>query len=152
MSYLEIYNEEVRDMLGKDPKAQLKLREDQSGGTYADGLSKFVASSAADMFKFLEIGRKNRAVGATAMNAGSSRSHSIFTIQVASSEVDERGNELSRVGKLNLVDLAGSERAAKTGATGERFTEGVKVREAAATVQRTRWACSPFPRIAARAH
>lgn len=79
------------------------------------------------MFKFLEIGRKNRAVGATSMNAGSSRSHSIFLITIASSMADEKGNDHARVGKLNLVDLAGSERAGKTGAEAERFKEGVKI-------------------------
>ena len=61
------------------------------------------------------------------MNAGSSRSHAIFTIIVECAEVDEKRGEHIRVGKLNLVDLAGSERQSKTGATGHRLKEATKI-------------------------
>jgi hypothetical protein len=70
----------------------------------------------------LQVGKKNRMVGATAMNADSSRSHSIFTITVEAvrrAEGQAEGQGTIRMGKLNLVDLAGSERQSKTGATGE---------------------------------
>lgn len=63
----------------------------------------------------MSLGWKNRSVGATLMNADSSRSHSIFTIQLEMATVDESGEEHIKAGKLNLVDLAGSERQAKTG-------------------------------------
>ena len=66
-------------------------------------------------------GSQNRSVGATLMNADSSRSHSIFTIYVETCEVGADGKEHIRAGKLNLVDLAGSERQAKTGATGKIY-------------------------------
>lgn len=72
----------------------------------------------------LQTGKRNRKVGATAMNAQSSRSHAIFTITVEMSESDSDGQEHIRVGKLNMVDLAGSERATKTGAQGVRLQEG----------------------------
>ena len=67
----------------------------------------------------MEIGSKNRSVGATLMNVDSSRSHSIFSIDIEMMEADGSG---IRAGKLNLVDLAGSERQSKTGATGKNTT------------------------------
>ena len=89
-----------------------------------------LAPAVSDIKQVLEVGKRNRSVGATKMNLGSSRSHSVFTITIESTMRDERGDEHVRVGKLNLVDLAGSERATKTGATGDRFKEGVKVKGA----------------------
>lgn len=75
----------------------------------------------------MDKGNKNRSTGATLMNADSSRSHSIFTINVEMCEKDTEGEEHYRVGKLNLVDLAGSERQSKTGATGDRLKEATKI-------------------------
>ncbi len=80
-----------------------------------------------DCEKLMDKGNKNRSTGATLMNADSSRSHSIFTINVEMCEKDNEGEEHYRVGKLNLVDLAGSERQSKTGATGERLKEANKI-------------------------
>ena len=73
-----------------------------------------VVKSAADMNGFLTLGKAQRHTGATAMNADSSRSHSIFTIIVECKETAANGDASIRVGKLNLVDLAGSERQSKT--------------------------------------
>ena len=76
----------------------------------------------------MDKGNKNRATGATLMNADSSRSHSIFTINVEMCEKSsEDGEEHYRLGKLNLVDLAGSERQSKTGASGDRLKEATKI-------------------------
>ena len=76
----------------------------------------------------MNIGNKNRSVGSTLMNERSSRSHSIFSITIETSEVlDDDGKEHIRVGKLHLVDLAGSERQVKTGATGDRLKEATKI-------------------------
>lgn len=75
----------------------------------------------------LKIGMKNRSVGATNMNAVSSRSHSLFQITIERSELGADGKQHIRAGKLNLVDLAGSERIAKTGATGDRLKEATKI-------------------------
>ena len=72
----------------------------------------------------MELGSKNRAVGATLMNVDSSRSHSIFSIDIEMMEVAEDGREKLRAGRLNLVDLAGSERQSKTGSTGMEEREG----------------------------
>lgn len=72
-------------------------------------------NNVVDCEKVMSIGWKNRSVGSTLMNADSSRSHSIFTIQLEMATIDESGEEHIKAGKLNLVDLAGSERQAKTG-------------------------------------
>ncbi|CAD5117991.1 DgyrCDS6732 [Dimorphilus gyrociliatus] len=126
-SYLEIYNEEIRDLLGKDSKKKLDLKEHPEKGVYVAGLSLHPCKSVIDCQKIMEKGWDNRSVGATLMNKDSSRSHSIFTIHLERSEVDESGEEHIRAGKLNLVDLAGSERQGKTGATGDRLKEATKI-------------------------
>ncbi|XP_054193826.1 kinesin-like protein KIF17 isoform X14 [Homo sapiens] len=126
-SYLEIYNEDVRDLLGADTKQKLELKEHPEKGVYVKGLSMHTVHSVAQCEHIMETGWKNRSVGYTLMNKDSSRSHSIFTISIEMSAVDERGKDHLRAGKLNLVDLAGSERQSKTGATGERLKEATKI-------------------------
>jgi len=120
-SYFEIYNEEVRDLLSQTPQRSLDLKESADSGVYVKGLTDVVVKSVSEINDVLQRGHKNRSVGATLMNAGSSRSHSIFSIVVECCSSDGQ-NEHIRVGKLNLVDLAGSERQSKTGATGKRLT------------------------------
>ena len=122
-SFLEIYNEEVRDLLAKDPKNKLDLKEDNDRGVYVKDLTSYVVKGATEMENVLLAGKKNRSVGATLMNQDSSRSHSIFTIVIESSAEGSDGSRHIRAGKLNLVDLAGSERQSKTGATGDRLKE-----------------------------
>ena len=129
-SFLEIYNENVRDLLGKDQTRRCDLKEDPDKGVYVKDLTTFVVKSVAEIRKLHEVGKKNRSVGATLMNADSSRSHSIFTVTIETSEVNEGEAEEDahiRVGKLNMVDLAGSERQAKTGSTGDRLKEATKI-------------------------
>ncbi|XDA73246.1 hypothetical protein R6Z07F_003522 [Ovis aries] len=126
-SYLEIYNEDVRDLLGTDAKQKLELKEHPEKGVYVKGLSIHTVRSVAQCERIVEAGCKNRSVGCTLMNKDSSRSHSIFTISIEIYAVDERGKDHLRAGKLNLVDLAGSERQSKTGATGERLKEATKI-------------------------
>ena len=134
-SYLEIYNEEIRDLLNKR-SAKLELR-DKDTGVYVKDLSTFVVKTPDDMMKVFTEGNVNRHVGATNMNEHSSRSHSVFTITVESSEMDEQGEGHIRVGKLNIVDLAGSERQSKTGATGERLKEATKINLSLSTLCHT---------------
>ncbi|XP_055253152.1 kinesin-like protein KIF17 isoform X2 [Moschus berezovskii] len=126
-SYLEIYNEDVRDLLGPDAKQKLELKEHPEKGVYVKGLSMHTVHSVAQCERIMETGWKNRSVGYTLMNKDSSRSHSIFTISIEIYAVDERGKDHLRAGKLNLVDLAGSERQSKTGAAGERLKEATKI-------------------------
>ncbi|CAH8574567.1 unnamed protein product [Schistosoma bovis] len=128
-SFLEIYNEEVRDLLGHDYRAKLELKENPDKGVYVAGLSMHKITSVAECQNIMVRGWKNRSTGATLMNADSSRSHSIFTIYLEM--IDRSDNLLDynhiRAGKLNLVDLAGSERQTKTGVTGDRFKEATKI-------------------------
>ncbi|CAO1400372.1 unnamed protein product [Diamesa serratosioi] len=132
VSYLEIYNENVRDLLNNDASNNLKLKENPSDGVIVENLSEYPVHNVAECENLLLAGAKNRKVGATLMNAGSSRSHSIFIINVEqiSKSTNEHGEIVNcaiRKGKLNLVDLAGSERQNKTGATGERLKEATKI-------------------------
>nr|AEG74528.1 kinesin-2 motor subunit FLA8 [Dunaliella salina] len=128
-SFLEIYNEEVRDLLSKDPKNKLDVKEHKESGVYVKGLNAFVVKSVPELQNVLAVGDKNRSTGATQMNQDSSRSHSIFSITIEGMDKNAAANSEGhiRVGKLNLVDLAGSERQSKTGATGDRLKEATKI-------------------------
>lgn len=125
-SYLEIYNEEIKDLLFKNGQKKLELK-DKDTGVYVKDLSTFVVKTAQDLMDVFNEGNLNRHVGATNMNEHSSRSHSVFQITVESSYVKEDGKAHIKVGKLNIVDLAGSERQSKTGATGDRLKEATKI-------------------------
>uniref|UniRef100_A0A8C5A680 Kinesin-like protein n=1 Tax=Gadus morhua TaxID=8049 RepID=A0A8C5A680_GADMO len=121
VSYLEIYNEDILDLLcpSKD-KPAISIREDPKEGIKIVGLTERVVRSAQEMVACLELGNSSRTVGSTAMNAESSRSHAIFTITL-----EQRSD--SMVSKLHLVDLAGSERQKKTKAEGDRLKEGISI-------------------------
>ncbi len=127
-SYFEIYNEEIRDLLSPQKSAHgLELKESIDSGVYIKDLTSVVVKSVAEINSVLQKGKKNRSVGFTLMNAGSSRSHSIFSVVIECCSVDSDKNEHIRVGKLSLVDLAGSERQSKTGASGDRLKEATKI-------------------------
>lgn len=126
-SYLEIYNEDIRDLLSRDSTAKLELKEHPDTGVYVKDLTSCVVKTPGEIEAILAAGRKHRSVGATLMNAQSSRSHSIFSITVETSELGDDGEAHIRAGKLNMVDLAGSERQSKTGATGTRLKEATKI-------------------------
>eukprot|EP00768_Dysnectes_brevis_P008692 gnl/Dysnectes_brevis/805_a887_2050.p1 GENE.gnl/Dysnectes_brevis/805_a887_2050~~gnl/Dysnectes_brevis/805_a887_2050.p1 ORF type:complete len:1140 (-),score=479.17 gnl/Dysnectes_brevis/805_a887_2050:134-3238(-) len=128
-SYLEIYNEKIRDLLvsGSNPPP-LRVREHPELGPFVAGLSKTLVSSFDDIFKLIKIGDQMRTVAATKMNATSSRSHSIFTLAVVKTLVDpSTGAKSNLSSQINLVDLAGSERLDSTGATGQRLKEGCSI-------------------------
>jgi len=126
-SYIEIYNEEIHDLIGGDVKQKLELKESADKGVFIKDISMHIVKSVPEIQKLMLSGSKNRSVGETAMNKDSSRSHSLFTIYVETSEADAAGNQRITLGKLNLVDLAGSERQSKTGATGDRLKEANKI-------------------------
>ena len=120
-SFVEIYNEEVRDLL-VTKSTKLDIREDPKKGVFVKDLTYVTLKDTQDIQRCLDRGNKNRHVGQTSMNDQSSRSHSLFTVYL---EIEE--NNKIRSGKLNLVDLAGSERVGKTNATGQTFDEGKKI-------------------------
>uniref|UniRef100_A0AAY5KYN8 Kinesin family member 13Ba n=1 Tax=Esox lucius TaxID=8010 RepID=A0AAY5KYN8_ESOLU len=136
VSYMEIYNEKVRDLL--DPKGSrqaLRVREHKVLGPYVDGLSRLAVASYKDIESLMSEGNKSRTVAATNMNEESSRSHAVFNIILTHTLKDLRsGTSGEKVSKLSLVDLAGSERAAKTGATGERMKEGSNINKSLTTL------------------
>jgi kinesin family protein 3/17 len=101
----------------------LKVRDRGEGVFNVDDCKKLKVESAEQMLAILNAGRSNRAKGETDMNKDSSRSHSLFTIIIENSSIDQTGETRYRMGKLNLVDLAGSERLSKTHATGQRVEE-----------------------------
>lgn len=132
LSYLEIYNERLRDLLreGDDDAAAslLQLKEDPSRGTYvAGGLREVTVKDAAECTRLLVQGDHRRAAAATRMNAASSRSHAVLTLALEAIAINDKQNSAVRKGMLHLVDLAGSERQGRTGATGERLKEAASI-------------------------
>mmetsp|Transcript_62294 Transcript_62294/g.135003 ORF Transcript_62294/g.135003 Transcript_62294/m.135003 type:complete len:187 (+) Transcript_62294:314-874(+) len=127
VSMLEIYNEQIRDLLSQNPKNRLELKENPDSGVFVKDLSDFVVNSSTQMLEILESGKRNRVVGSTDMNQDSSRSHCIFAIVIEASEMQEGDNQHITRGKLNLTDLAGSERQSKTNATDQRLKEACQI-------------------------
>ncbi|RHN80831.1 putative minus-end-directed kinesin ATPase [Medicago truncatula] len=121
---LEIYNEQVRDLLVTDTSNKrypfFKIRNSSQNGINVPNANLVPVSSSADVLNLMNLGQKNRAVSATSMNDRSSRSHSCLTVHVQGRELAS-GNNLR--GCIHLVDLAGSERADKSEATGDRLKE-----------------------------
>mmetsp|Transcript_20257 Transcript_20257/g.44229 ORF Transcript_20257/g.44229 Transcript_20257/m.44229 type:complete len:701 (+) Transcript_20257:74-2176(+) len=156
LSFLEIYNEEIRDLLAtkQQQQAKLEIKESKEKGMYVAGLGQHVVTGVQEMARKLQLGKRNRSVGSTKMNAESSRSHSILTLTVVGVDKEAADDVAAAaaaavaprpapgtkptpskasasgrvcVGKLHLVDLAGSERQDKTGAAGERLKEAVSI-------------------------
>lgn len=123
-SYLEIYQEEIRDLLQSDQCLRFELKEKPESGVFVKDLSSVICKSASEIQQLMNKGNLNRTIGATNMNEHSSRSHAIFLITI---EMGSMGDSGIRVGRLNLVDLAGSERQSKTGSCGDRLKEASKI-------------------------
>lgn len=126
-SYLEVYNEEIHDLLSSDIRMRYELKEYPDKGIFVKDLTMSIVKSIAELEKLMTIGSKNRSTGETLMNKESSRSHSIFSIYLETSESLENDNTRITAGKLNLVDLAGCERQSKTEATGTRLKEASQI-------------------------
>ncbi|XP_040598555.1 chromosome-associated kinesin KIF4A-like [Mesocricetus auratus] len=129
VSYLEIYNEEILDLLCSpcEKASQIHIREDPKAGIKIVGLTERTVSAASDMVSCLEQGNNSRTVAATAMNSQSSRSHAIFTISIRQRKKTDKNSSFHS--KLCLVDLAGSERQKKTKAEGDRLKEGIHINQ-----------------------
>ncbi|XP_077139672.1 kinesin-like protein KIF14 isoform X1 [Ranitomeya variabilis] len=141
MSYFEIYNEKIHDLLTtpRDTglKIALKVREHPTYGPYVDGLSTYVIASFTDVQTWLELGNKQRATAATGMNDKSSRSHSVFTLSVTQTMreiLEGEGHDHTRTSRVNLVDLAGSERCNSAQTSGIRLKEGASINKSLLTL------------------
>ncbi|KAJ2802233.1 hypothetical protein H4R20_003359, partial [Coemansia guatemalensis] len=145
VSYLEIYNERVRDLLnpisasnsangnGGSSSAGLRMREHPSLGPYVEDLTKAAVSTHSEMLAHMVQGNRARTVAATQMNASSSRSHAVFTAIVTRRK--QSGAQVTeRVSRISLIDLAGSERAGATMATGARLREGARINQSLAAL------------------
>lgn len=136
VSYFEIYNEKIHDLLSLNMasnghRAPLKVREHPELGPYVVDLSMQAVNSHIDLRKWLAVGNSRRATAATGMNDKSSRSHSIFSVVLNISGPEENQGIRS---KISLVDLAGSERLSHTCASGERLKEGVSINKSLLTL------------------
>ncbi|EEQ34662.1 kinesin family protein [Microsporum canis CBS 113480] len=137
VSYLEIYNERVRDLLNPANKGNLKVREHPSTGPYVEDLAKLVVQRFPEIEHLMDEGNKARTVAATNMNETSSRSHAVFTLTLTQKRHDaETTMDTEKVSRISLVDLAGSERATSTGATGARLKEGAEINRSLSTLGR----------------
>ncbi|KAG6873983.1 hypothetical protein C0995_007939 [Termitomyces sp. Mi166 len=135
VSYIEIYNEKVRDLLNPKNTGNLRVREHPILGPYVEDLSKLVVNSYDEMMTLMDEGNKARTVAATNMNETSSRSHAVFTLLLTMKRHDVETNmDTEKVSRINLVDLAGSERANSTGATGQRLKEGANINKSLTTL------------------
>ncbi|XP_026840251.1 kinesin-like protein Klp98A isoform X2 [Drosophila persimilis] len=133
-SYLEIYNERVKDLLAAQSTGHgLRVREHRSLGPYVENLSQHAVSDFDEIQECIARGNAQRTTASTNMNDTSSRSHAIFTITfVQAVFMNDMPSET--VSKIHLVDLAGSERANATGATGQRLKEGAHINKSLVTL------------------
>ncbi|KAK3393839.1 putative kinesin-related protein bimC [Podospora didyma] len=139
-SFIELYNEELRDLLSTDEGAKLKIYDDNSrkghSATVVQGMEERHITSATDGLKWLQEGSVRRQVAATKCNDLSSRSHTIFTITVHVKRKTETGEDFLMAGKLNLVDLAGSENIQRSGAENKRAAEAGLINKSLLTLGR----------------
>jgi len=131
VSYLEVYNEEINDLLGEADAKNLKIvSEDSVRGAVIGGLVEEIAQTPEDFMAILKRGEASRSYASTEMNNESSRSHTIYRVTIESIDVPEDGTPPVGGGKvayLNLVDLAGSERQKSTKAEGKTLKEGSNI-------------------------
>ena len=126
MSFIEIYNEAIFDLLMPSDKG-LELREDATKGIHVAGISEIKAGSTSEVLELLYLGNQNRSTEPTDANEESSRSHAILLVTVEHKEKESGPDAEVKVGKFSLIDLAGSERAANTNNSGIRLVEGANI-------------------------
>ncbi|XP_058088243.1 kinesin-like protein KIN-5C [Magnolia sinica] len=146
VTFLELYNEEITDLLAPEEiskvileekqRKPLLLMEDGKGGVLVRGLEEEIVTSAGEIFTLLERGSAKRRTAETLLNKQSSRSHSLFTITMHIKEATPEGEELIKCGKLNLVDLAGSENISRSGAREGRAREAGEINKSLLTLGR----------------
>lgn len=140
VSLLEIYNEELFDLLSPstDVNERLQLFDDPRNkrGVIIKGLEEITVHNKNEVYQILERGSAKRKTASTLMNAYSSRSHSVFSVTIHMKEITQEGEELVKIGKLNLVDLAGSENIGRSGAVDKRAREAGNINQSLLTLGR----------------
>ncbi|KAJ9559081.1 hypothetical protein OSB04_013695 [Centaurea solstitialis] len=138
VTYIELYNEEITDLLALDDKSKkpISLMEDGKGAVFMRGLEEELVSSADEIYHILQKGSARKHTAETLINAQSNRSHSLFTITIQIKEHASDGVEVMKCGKLNLVDLAGSENILRSGATEGRAREAGEINKSLLTLGR----------------
>jgi len=141
ISLLEIYNEEIYDLLAPEGLPKLKIYDDASkkGSVFVSGITEVPILEKSKVYEILQQGSNKRRTAVTNMNEFSSRSHSVFSITVHTKDTtinDMESEELVRIGKLNLVDLAGSENIGKSGAVDQRACEAGNINKSLLTLGR----------------
>lgn len=139
VSYFEVYNEHVRDLLvpRTDPPNYLRIRESPSEGPYIKDLTEVTARNYIELMRYMRKGDVSRTTASTKMNDTSSRSHAVFTITLKQIHHDLSTDETTeRTARIRLVDLAGSERAKSTEATGQRLREGSNINKSLTSLGR----------------
>ncbi|XP_065175568.1 kinesin-like protein KIF11 [Sycon ciliatum] len=139
VSFLELYNEEIFDLLtSPEDTSKLRLYEDSSrkGSVIIQGLEEVPVRSKDEVYTIMTKGAAKRQTAATLMNAHSSRSHSVFNVTVHMKENSCDGEELVKTGKFNLVDLAGSESIGRSGAVDKRAREAGNINQSLLTLGR----------------
>uniref|UniRef100_A0A4W5P401 Kinesin-like protein n=1 Tax=Hucho hucho TaxID=62062 RepID=A0A4W5P401_9TELE len=140
VSLLEIYNEELFDLLSPCPDVteRLQLFDDPRNkrGVIIKGLEEITVHNKNEVYQILERGSAKRKTASTLMNAYSSRSHSVFSVTIHMKEITIEGEELVKIGKLNLVDLAGSENIGRSGAVDKRAREAGNINQSLLTLGR----------------
>ncbi|KAK8957790.1 Kinesin-like protein KIN12B [Platanthera zijinensis] len=132
-SFLEIYNEQILDLLDPSSSINLQIREDARRGVHVENLKEYEVLNPRDVIQLLIQGAANRKVASTNMNDASSRSHSVFTC-VIERKWESQGVIHHRFARLNLVDLAGSERQKSSGAEGDRLKEATNINKSLSTL------------------
>ena len=139
-SFIELYNEELRDLLSMEDNVKLKIYDDASKkghmATMVQGMEESHIKTAAGGIKLLQAGSYRRQVAATKCNDLSSRSHTVFTITTYIRKAGDTGEDLICAGKLNLVDLAGSENIQRSGAENKRAAEAGLINKSLLTLGR----------------
>jgi kinesin family protein 11 len=159
ISFIELYNEELRDLLANElqaptgttqpmgqgsgaskepvPQGGLKIFDDSNKkGVFIQGLEEICVKDSTDALRLLNKGSQRRQIAATKFNDHSSRSHSVFSITIHIKETSSMGDDLLKVGKLNLVDLAGSENIGRSGAENKRAREAGMINQSLLTLGR----------------
>jgi kinesin family member 11 len=139
-SFIELYNEELRDLISAEENAKLKIYEDNGkrghAGTFVQGMEESHIKSALEGVRLLQEGSHKRQVAATKCNDLSSRSHTVFTVTVYIKRTSDNGEDYISAGKLNLVDLAGSENIQRSGAENKRAAEAGLINKSLLTLGR----------------